>query len=148
MPYTAAVPASTMATFLRTTPDNTSNYYTQDNFLTEGVFTLTTRPSSLRTSPSLRVRLRTDLHNLQLLVAANRLATLAPPSSPPNTTIAQGWYCLSWDVIATVDCTITNTGSVTACKWHNCRPHSWRPVVSTRHSARQERQVPLRHHQT
>ncbi|KAG9980900.1 putative glycosyl hydrolase, partial [Aureobasidium melanogenum] len=42
------------------------------------------------------------------------LSNVSTSEFPPNTTIAQGGTASLWDVIATVDCTITNTGSVTA----------------------------------
>ncbi|THW11878.1 putative glycosyl hydrolase [Aureobasidium pullulans] len=115
MPYTVAKKPADYGNLLHhLTPDNTSNYYTQDNF-TEGVYIDYKAFIAQNITPRFEfgyglTYTTFNYSSLQSKVLSNVSTAEYPPSSP----IAQGGVASLWDVIATVDCTITNTGSVTA----------------------------------
>ncbi|KAI4790688.1 putative glycosyl hydrolase [Aureobasidium sp. EXF-8845] len=115
MPYTVAkVPADYGNLLHHLAPDNTSNYYTQDNF-TEGVYIDYKAFIAQNITPRFEFGygLTYTTFNYSSL-ETKVLSNVSTSEFPPGNTIAQGGITSLWDVIATVDCTITNTGSVTA----------------------------------
>lgn len=116
LPYTVAKKPADYGNLLsHVRPDNTSNYYPQDNF-TEGVYIDYKAFIAQNITPRFEfgyglTYTTFNYSSLQSRVLTNVSTAEFPPGS---NNIAQGGVASLWDVIATVDCTVTNTGSVTA----------------------------------
>lgn len=115
LPYTVAKSASDYGSLLHPViPDNTSEYYTQDNF-TEGVYIDYKHFIAQNITPRFEFGFGLTYTNFTYSsLQTHVLTNVSRAYLPPNATIVQGGIASLWDVIATVDCTIENTGSVTA----------------------------------
>lgn len=117
LPYTVAKQASDYGNLLNpAVPDATSDYYTQSNF-TEGVYIDYKAFIAHNITPRFEfgyglTYTTFDYSGLQTALLTN----VSTAYSAPNGTVQEGGLPSLWDVIATVDCTVTNTGSVSAAE--------------------------------
>ena len=117
MPYTVAKEASDYGSLLHPVrPDATSNYYTQSNF-TEGVYIDYKAFIAQNKTPRFEFGfgLTYTTFNYSSL-QSEVLTNVNTAYNAPNATIQEGGLASLWDVIATVDCNVTNTGSVPAAE--------------------------------
>lgn len=115
LPYTVAKQASDYGSLLHPErPSSTSGYYTQANF-TEGLYidykAFIARNITPRYEFGYGLTYTTfDYSSLSTSLSSN----VSTAYSAPNSTIQEGGLASLWDVVATVECTVTNSGNVTA----------------------------------
>lgn len=97
-------------------PDATSDYYLQANF-TEGVYIDYKSFIARNVTPryAFGYGLTYTTFNYSSL-ETHVLGNVSTSYTAPNSTIEQGGLATLWDIVATVDCTVTNTGSVSAAE--------------------------------
>lgn len=115
LPYTVAKNESDYGTLLDPViPDATNDYFTQANF-TEGVYIDYKHFIAQNITPRFEFGFGLTYTNFTYSSLQTRVLTnVSRAYLPPNATVAEGGIASLWDVIATVDCTIENTGSVSA----------------------------------
>lgn len=115
MPYTVAKSASDYGNLLHPVlPAGDNDFYTQDNY-TEGVFIDYKHFIAQNITPRYEFGygLTYTTFNYSSL-SVKEYANVSRSYLPPNGTIEQGGLASLWDVLASVQVTVSNTGSITA----------------------------------
>lgn len=116
MPYTVAKKASDYGSLLHPVVPEGTEYYTQDNY-TEGVYIDYKHFIAQNITPRYEFGYGLTYTTFDYSsLKAQTLTNVSRSFLPPSGTIEQGGLASLWDVIATVQCTVTNTGSVAAAE--------------------------------
>ncbi|THZ67606.1 putative glycosyl hydrolase [Aureobasidium pullulans] len=115
LPYTVAKQASDYGNLLHPIVAEGVDYYTQDNH-TEGLYIDYKHFLAHNITPRYEFGfgLTYTTFNYSALVVTKTNASMS--YLPPNGTIEEGGLSTLWDVVASVSCTVANTGSVTAAE--------------------------------
>lgn len=117
LPYTVARKASDYGSLLHpTVPDATSKYHTQANY-SEGVYIDYKSFIARNVTPRFEFGYGLTYTTFEYSgLDSTVLTNVSRSYLPPNASIAEGGIPTLWDVVATVDCNVTNTGLVSAAE--------------------------------